>query len=237
MITGGFSARYGDKMSSVLNIQYREGNKEKYSGAATLSLAYLDGYLEGPITENSSFILGIRKSYLEYVLSMLNYEDEDISSMQPSFYDVQGVLAYSFSPSNKISLKFIHAGDDFSYEPERQGNSFASIRLLSRARCSNSILIMKMKTTRQHILANLFDIQSINVLSSKTLLKGNLSYYKQTDNEYRLFQGDDNLEIEVLTNGINYYDRLHTERLTYDTLKDRNYGIEIGFSLSIHTKL
>ena len=103
LITGGFSARYGDKMSSVLNIQYREGNKKNYSGAASLSLAYLDGYIEGPITENSSFILGIRKSYLEYVLKMIDYED--ITSLKPAFYDVQGVLSYNLSPSNRISLR------------------------------------------------------------------------------------------------------------------------------------
>ena len=187
LITGGFSARYGDKMSSVLNIHYREGNKKNYRGAASLSLAYLDGYFEGPITENSSFILGIRKSYLEYILKMIDYED--ISSAKPSFYDVQGVLSYNLSPSNKFLFEFIHSGDDFSYEPTKQ--------------TSSKIENENYKST---YFSNLFDINSINVLSSKSLFKAELSYYKQTDNEYRLFLSDEN----------NY--QFHTERLTYDTL-------------------
>jgi len=217
LITGGFSARYGDKMSSVLNIQYREGNKKKYTGAASLSLAYLDGYFEGPITENSSFILGIRKSYLEYILKMIDYED--ISSVKPSFYDVQGVLSYNFSPSNKILFEFIHAGDDFSYEPTRRNFSSPVIGSFQGQDAEFKSLKTENENYKATYFSNLFDIQSINALSSKSLLKGELSYYKQTDNEYRLFLRDENQDIDILTNADNYYDRIRTERLTYDTLR------------------
>lgn len=216
LITGGFSSRYGDKISSVLNIQYREGNKKNYYGAASLSLAYLDGYIEGPITDNSSFILGIRKSYLEYILKMIDYED--ISSMKPSFYDVQGVLSYNFSPSNKILLEFIHAGDDFSYEPTKQNFSSPVIGSFQGQDAEFKSSKIENENYKATYYSNLFDIQSINVLSSKSLLKGELSYYKQIDNEYRLFLGNNNQEIDILSSAVNYYDRIHDERLTYDTL-------------------
>jgi outer membrane cobalamin receptor len=216
LITGGFSARYGDKMSSVLNVQYREGNKKNYTGAASLSLAYLDGYFEGPITENSSFILGIRKSYLEYILKMI--DDKDISSVKPSFYDVQGVLSYNFSPSNKILFEFIHAGDDFSYEPNRQNIPSPSIGSFQGQDAEFKSLKIENENYKATYFSNLFDIQSINVLSNHTLLKGEVSYYKQTDNEYRLFLRDENQDIDILTSAANYYDKIHTERLTYDTL-------------------
>ena len=205
LITGGFSARYGDKMSSVLNIHYREGNKENYTGAASLSLAYLDGYVEGPITEDLSFILGIRKSYLEYVLKMIDYED--IASLKPAFYDVQGVLSYNLSPSNKLVFEFIHSGDDFSYEPSKQ--------------TSYKIENENYKST---YYSNLFDIQSINVLSSKSLLKAELSYYKQTDNEYRLYLSDEN----------NF--QFHTERLTYDTLDIETIELKSEFAYQFNPK-
>lgn len=216
LITGGFSAKYGDKMSSVMNIQYREGNKKNYTGAASLSLAYLDGYFEGPITENSSFILGIRKSYLEYILKMIN--DKDISSVKPSFYDVQGVLSYNFSPSNKILFEFIHAGDDFSYEPNKQNISSPVNGSFQGQDAEFNSSKIENENYKATYFSNLFDIQSLNVLSNKTLLKGEVSYYKQTDNEYRLFLRDENQVIDILASADNYYNKIHTERLTYDTL-------------------
>ncbi|MEE9431717.1 MAG: TonB-dependent receptor [Melioribacteraceae bacterium] len=190
IITGGFSAKYGDKMSSVLDIEYRQGSKEKYSGAASLSLAYLDGYVEGPLGEKGSFILGARKSYMEYILSLIDFED--ISKAQPSFYDLQGVLAYNLTPRNKLLFEFIHAGDDFSYDPHRDYTN---------------------KVEDENNLANygstLFDIKSKNILSSKALLNVEVNYYDQTDKEYRLFLRDDKNR--------NY----HLERLTYDSLQIR----------------
>jgi hypothetical protein len=74
MLTGGFPARYGDRMSSVLNIEYREGNREKYTGIASLSMANVDAIVEGPIGEHGSFIFGGRKSYLEYIMKMFDYD-------------------------------------------------------------------------------------------------------------------------------------------------------------------
>ena len=216
LITGGFSARYGDKMSSVLNIQYREGNKDKYKGEASLSLAYIDGYLEGPIGNNSSFILGVRKSYLEYILKLIDYKD--ISSVKPAFYDIQGVYSYHFSSSNKILFEFIHAGDDFSYEPIKSSiTSPRNGQYLGRdAEFSSS----KIETDdyKASYFSNLFDIQSINVLSSNVLLKGELSYYKQTDNEYRFYKKDEDDNINIIAGSENYYDKIRTQRLVFDTL-------------------
>lgn len=242
LITGGFSAKYGDKMSSVLNIEYRDGNKEKYNGAASISLAYLDGYIEGPITDKSSFIFGVRKSYLEYILTLIDYED--ISTMQPSFYDLQGVLTYNFSPSNKILLEFIHAGDDFRYLPEK--DNFpppvnTTIQGLPVELTSSKI---ENEDYNSAYYTNLFDIQSRNILSSRALLNAEISYYKQSDNEYRLYLRDDNQEYDILSSPDDYYNRVHTERLTYDTLEiatlelksdlsfqfTPNYEIQLGAS-------
>jgi hypothetical protein len=71
LMTGGFPARYGDKMSSVLNIEYREGDKERYTGIASLSLTDVDALVEGPLNEKGSFIIGLRKTYLEYLMKLV----------------------------------------------------------------------------------------------------------------------------------------------------------------------
>ncbi|MBK7106408.1 MAG: TonB-dependent receptor [Ignavibacteriae bacterium] len=208
IITGGFSAKYGDKMSSVLNIEYREGNKEKYSGAASLSLAFLDGYIEGPISEKSSFIFGVRKSYMEYVLSLIDYED--IKSVKPSFYDLQGVVSYSLTLKNKLLFEFIHAGDDFSYKPER----------IYSTKIENEI-------NTANYFSTLLDVKSKNILSSKTLLNFEISYYDQIDEENRLFNRFEKINY-------NDYDSLQTIRLTYDSLriKTLEFKSELNYQLN-----
>lgn len=217
LITGGFSARYGDKMSSVLNIKYREGNREEYTGAASISLAYVDAYFEGPISDNSSFIIGVRKSYLEYVLSMIDYED--INTAQPSFYDIQGVLSYHLSPSSKLLFEFIHAGDQFSYNPKKNN---LNVPIVSTHKGESAVF----QTSRiedddnnSSYYTNLFDLQSINILSNRSILNLELSYYRQTDDEYRLFNRITSQNIETVSTNNQFYDSLYTTRYTYDSLK------------------
>ena len=228
LITGGFSARYGDRMSSVLNIQYREGNREKYSGAASISLAYLDGYAEGPISDKSSFIFGFRKSYIEYLLSLVDYED--ISTMKPAFYDVQGVVTHNFSPSNKILFEFIHAGDNFRYLPDRQNfyTPYSGTFQGQDAQFKSSKV--ENEDYNSSYYSNLFDIQSINALSSKAFLNLEISYYKQLDDEYKLYLRNENQNINILQSQLNYYNNLQTKRLTYDTLNIETIELKSDFA-------
>ncbi|HLA68393.1 MAG TPA: carboxypeptidase-like regulatory domain-containing protein, partial [Bacteroidota bacterium] len=107
LMTGGFPARYGDKMSAVVDIQYREGDRDRYKGTATASLTDADIVAEGPLGEDASFIFGVRKSYFEYLLKYINRG----SYHHPSFYDAQGVVDYSLSSGHTLFFKFLHAGD------------------------------------------------------------------------------------------------------------------------------
>lgn len=217
LISGGFSARYGDKMSSVLNIQYREGDKEKYKGAASLSLAYADAYVEGPVIKNSSFILGIRKSYTEYVLSLIDYED--IKTAKPSFYDVQGVLSFNFTPANKLLFEFIHSGDDFSYKPGKNILYKPTTGTHNGESANFRSTKVENENDNAGYYSNLFDLQSINILSNKALLNFEVSYYGQTDDEYRLFNRIEADNISAIQSNNFYFDSLYTTRLTYDSLK------------------
>lgn len=225
LITGGFSARYGDKMSSVLNINYREGNRKLYKGSATFSLAYLDAYAEGPLGSKGSFILGARKSYLEYVLSLLNFED--VSSAKPSFYDIQGVLSYHFTPKNKILLEFIHSGDNFIYDPKKK-NSFS---LESGFNFKDEVGFRKLgisskENNNADYFSNLIDIQSKNVLSSKSLLNLEVSYYDQIDRENRFTQSDYQENISISNE---YFRNVTVKRDFQDNLRIKTFEGKTSF--------
>lgn len=180
LITGGFSARYGDRASSVLNIEYREGNRERYTGAATLSMTNLDAYIEGPLTDKGSFILGARKSYLEYILSLLDVE----KNAHPSFYDLQGVMTYYLTPRDKLQFEFIHAGDNFKLDPEIQnGGPFNSSGEFQGEPADFIESWRDFQDENARYFSSLFDIQSTNFLSKKAFLRSEISYYDQLEKE------------------------------------------------------
>ncbi|MGB8317232.1 MAG: TonB-dependent receptor, partial [Ignavibacteriaceae bacterium] len=181
LITGGFSARYGDRMSSVVNIEYREGNRNNFEGEAGLSLTDLSGLAEGPLGNKGSFILGFRQSYFQYVIKMLSIEE----SIHPSFYDVQGVLAYNLAAQNKLTFKFIHAGDNFYSDPEQ--NFHGPSRSPANYQNVNGLLIRNWNdsaSTDARYYSTMLALQSTNIISSKALLKSEISFYDQIENEH-----------------------------------------------------
>ena len=178
LMTGGFPARYGDKLSSVLNIEYREGDKERLKGTVGLSLTDVDILAEGPLGENGSFIVGGRKTYLEYILKMASPK----TNVFPTFYDIQGVVNYSFNPNNKLLFKFIHAGDNLAEDPvaKRDGpNQFYSTsdNFTHRYQTDDS------SDFRFEYYSTLLALQYVNLISSSTIWKTELSYYDQRESE------------------------------------------------------
>lgn len=182
LITGGYSARYGDRMSSVLNIEYREGSKEHVKGQASVSMTDFSGLCEGPIGDHGSFILGVRQSYLQYITSMMGEAKE----IHPSFYDMQGVLAYQLAPQNKVSLKFIYAGDKFLRDPIKNGWSSYIPAYQDRSGLVGPLSQLQSDSTEMHAqyYSSMISLQSANIISSNVLLKAEISYYDQRDMEH-----------------------------------------------------
>jgi TonB-dependent Receptor Plug Domain. len=81
--TGGFSAMYGDKLSSVLKIDLRQGRNDRVGGKATISATQFGLNLEGPaFIQNSNFIFSARRSYLDFIFKAAGF------AFVPEYYDV-----------------------------------------------------------------------------------------------------------------------------------------------------
>ena len=181
LMTGGFSARYGDKMSSVVDIEYREGSKDRMRGQASISMTDFDALLEGPVGSNGSFIIGARQSYLQYEMKFLKVAPQ----VHPSYYDVQGVLAYQLAPQDKMLLKFIHAGDAYKYDPTiSSGGSYASSYYTGQY--TGSLSQSWHDSTEEHAsyYSNMLAIQNSDIISSVALLKSEVSYYDELESEH-----------------------------------------------------
>ena len=215
LVTGGFSAKYGDRMSSVMDIQYREGNRDRFKGLATVSMTNVDALVEGPLTSDISFILGARKSYVEYAMSFLNVDPD----VHPSFYDVQGVLTYTITPRDKLQFEFIHAGDTFLLDPSTSlSGPFDYTGQYKGKLASFHEFSNWYEEQHARYASNLFDLQSSNIISSTTLLRSELSYYEQIEDEYAYNSSDYSKDI---TSTPNYFYRSKQEHLYSNELKIR----------------
>lgn len=97
---GGFDAKYGDKQSSVLDIQYKRPTST--AGSVSLSLLGASAHIEGAAAhQHLSYLLGIRHKTNKYLLNSLPTKGD----YRPSFTDVQTYLNYAFN--SKLDISFL----------------------------------------------------------------------------------------------------------------------------------
>ncbi len=111
--TGGFQAKYGDKISSVLDIQYKK--PLAFGGSAYVSLLEQGLEIEGSSKNNKfSYIIGARNRNLTNLLSA----QETKGNYTPSSSDVQGLFTYQLNPKNSLELFTVYSRTSFSLIPQ-----------------------------------------------------------------------------------------------------------------------
>lgn len=119
--TGGFSAEFGGRISSIMDITTRDGNKKRFSGKIGASPFGSKLLIEGPLkklTENGSgisYVLSVKRSYLEESSKLFySYIDED--GLPFNFTDVYGKLSFGGANGSKFNLFGFSFNDDVRYQ-------------------------------------------------------------------------------------------------------------------------
>ncbi|MFO7447913.1 MAG: TonB-dependent receptor [Ignavibacteriaceae bacterium] len=112
--SGGFSSLYGTKLSSVMEINFREGNRDEIDGQLDLNFSGFGGVAEGPLFNKGSWLISARRSYLDLLVKAIDIG----TSVAPRYGDFQWKLVYDITPSDKISLLGLF-GDDHSSSDEK----------------------------------------------------------------------------------------------------------------------
>ena len=125
--TGGFEAKYGDKMSSALDITYKRPKKTEASVSASLlgASAYL-----GLATKKLTWTNGVRYKTNRYLLGSLQTKGE----YRPSFLDYQTYL--SWQPNKRWQVDFIGNISDnrYNFEPEDRETNFGTLQNVKKFR-------------------------------------------------------------------------------------------------------
>ncbi len=111
--SGGFTSPYGDKLSSVMNIDIREGNRDEIEMQLNLDFAGYGGVLEGPLTEAGSYLISIRQSYLNLLTDILKMDTA------PKYADYQLKLVYDLSDKQKLSFFGMFGNDHINSDKEK----------------------------------------------------------------------------------------------------------------------
>lgn len=121
LIKGNIPARYGGRLSSVLDIRTREGNNKKLAGDITLSALAIKGAIEGPIGSNgSSYIFSARRTLLDfYIKSITEFQNEnngDLGYSTYNFMDYNGKFNLKLSKNHTLYLSGFYGEDNFHTE-------------------------------------------------------------------------------------------------------------------------
>jgi hypothetical protein len=118
--TGGFAAKYGDKMSSALDITYRK--PKRLEGTVTASLLGASGYL-GYGNKTFSMSHGLRYKTNKYLLGSLETSGE----YQPNFFDYQTYITYRPNKRWEVELIGYISENHYNFTPESRETSFGTI--------------------------------------------------------------------------------------------------------------
>ena len=121
---GGFGVRYGDRTSSVTTIALREGNRERRATTLNLSATGAGAIVEGPLPNNGSLLVSVRRSYLDFVFNAAGFP------FIPSYTDVTVKAVQRPTTRDQLSFLLVGARDRISFKNETADNRFENSSVL-----------------------------------------------------------------------------------------------------------
>ena len=123
LIKGGFPARYGGRLSSVLDIRMKEGNMKQFAGEASIGIISGSASIEGPIVKDkASFIISGRRTYLDLVAKPLLKEfvsDDEQGDVGYYFYDLNAKVNARLGQKHHVYLSAYTGNDDAQISDQR----------------------------------------------------------------------------------------------------------------------
>ncbi|WP_017259133.1 TonB-dependent receptor [Pedobacter arcticus] len=122
---GGFTPRYGDKLSSVLDVQYKTTDSVKYTfGIGTNGVSATAFVKEGKF----SGAIGYRNKQNKFILNA----QPVVGAYQPQFHDLQGLLNYQISKKNSLNFFGAYNSSKFGLVPQSRSTEFGTLNEILR---------------------------------------------------------------------------------------------------------
>ena len=127
---GGIPSRYGGRISSVLDITSKDGNRKEFAGNAGISPITAHLMVEGPIKKDTcTYILTGRTTYSNWVFNLI--DNSALKKSKASFYDLNARITYDLNKNNKIDISSYLSHDSFRFNSDTiysYDNNIVSLR-------------------------------------------------------------------------------------------------------------
>ncbi|MGB1037284.1 MAG: TonB-dependent receptor [Bacteroidia bacterium] len=121
LVKGGFPARYGGRLSSVIDMNMKDGNKEKYTGEVGIGLISSKGVLEGPFAKGKgSFIVSGRRTYIDALAQPIILAVNNGNTAGYYFYDLNAKANYEINDKNRVYVSGYFGRDKFYLNNEEK---------------------------------------------------------------------------------------------------------------------
>ena len=204
---GAFPARYGEKLSSVMDVTLRSGTRDKHLGEVTMNMAGFGINLEGPLGEKGSYLFSLKRSFLDFVMISTGLQ------AVPQYWSNQGKITYDLSPTKKMLINFLGGIDAIHIKGERNPS----------LRGAENVEFDSQQATIGITYKNLFSKKGYSILSlSQSLVQLNAKVYELIEkNKRNIFYRQRDLENEAtIRSEVNYRIR-------------PGLGVNAGFSIKM----
>lgn len=226
---GGFPARYGGRLSSVIDVRLKDGNQTEFKGEATLGLVSSKLTLEGPLKKDkSSFIISARRTYIDLLAKPIIKASSPPGTNQDVgyyFYDLTAKVNYTLNKNNRLFVSG-YLGNDKAYsnidEQWQQGGDDFGSSINADLEWGNRILAVRWNS----------------ILNKKLFANTTLTYSKY--NFYIDNQFTENINQESISDfGINYnsYIQDYTLKVDLDYIPNTKHYLKMGIGDTYHTFL
>lgn len=125
--SGGFGVAYGDKISSALRIDLRQGRTDRQGGKATISASQFGLNLEGPVTPDASYLFSARRSYLDLIFRAAGF------SFVPEYWDFFGKADVRLGRNDRLSGLAIGVIDRVRFLADDADGRYENARILDNS--------------------------------------------------------------------------------------------------------
>jgi len=181
---GGFNAEYGDRLSAVLNVRSRDGNRNHFDAKASISLLSAQATLEGPLGRGAWLVSG-RRTYFDQV-----FKGTDLY-FPYYFYDVQGHVFQDITDNDRLSVSWYLGRDDLRFSDLGlnaswgNGTLSANYRKLFGPRLVSRWMLAKSRFDTQFGLGEGAALSSSNIIDDVTF-RSDWTYFASQTAEFRL---------------------------------------------------
>jgi len=199
---GGFPAQYGGRLSSVIDVKLKDGNRNRFAGTGGIGLISSRLTLEGPLVkQKGSFIVSGRRTYADIFTRAINRANEDNPEYNKIpdyfFYDLNAKVNYDLGENDRIFLSGYFGRDAFLFNDDDFDFKFDWGNITTTARWNhiyNPRLFSNMTFTfsdYDYLISNKFDVFSFEVGSGIRDYNVKIDFYNEPSSRHSLKFGAD----------------------------------------------